>query len=280
MDNEEKNKGVVILDIDGVVNSFSNKRFYSSFTYHVFHELAKIKGRKQLLRELPKMRKMGGPNALFKFARHFCDDEETFQTYRHNLSLKLNYNLIKHNPSLAKFTERLCSFSDVVVRSDGLSEIAYAAWQRVMTGRTSAQIKKEIIEQQTAPIKKAPFAEHFIRISGIAENNFIPKAQGTASWLQFAKVHGIDLSKSVLIDDSQSNCQPAKKLGMTVVNINKLDSFLEGSPLQNIMYESLSDVLGIRMTQTLKSMDIKDDQKIDGNIIKSVFDKLLTKSNS
>ena len=85
---------------------------------------------------------MGGPNAIFRFAREFCGNDETFQKYCHTLSLKLNYNLIKHNPSLAKFMERLSSFSDIIVRSDGLSEIAYAVWQRVIENKTSAQIKK------------------------------------------------------------------------------------------------------------------------------------------
>ena len=67
MEQEPGNKSAAILDIDGVVNNFANKRFYLSFAYHALHELAKVRGRRSLIRDFPKLRKLGGPNALFRF---------------------------------------------------------------------------------------------------------------------------------------------------------------------------------------------------------------------
>ena len=66
MDKDDENKrGMVIMDIDGVINSFSNRRFYLSFVYKSIKNLAKIRGRRALMQQLPKLRKSGGPNALF-----------------------------------------------------------------------------------------------------------------------------------------------------------------------------------------------------------------------
>ena len=98
------------------------------------------------------------------------------------------------------------------------------------------------------------------------------KAAGKNGWKQFAEIHKIDLAKSVLMDDSRSNCRQAKELGMTVVRISKLDSFLENSPFQNIMYKSLSGILGVRMSQALNHLSINYGQKVD---IKALFKTLL-----
>ncbi len=63
--NNENKRGMVIMDIDGVINSFSNRRFYMQFVYKSIKNLAKIRGRRELLKRLPEVRKIGGPNALF-----------------------------------------------------------------------------------------------------------------------------------------------------------------------------------------------------------------------
>ena len=274
--NKENSTGAVILDIDGVINSFSNKQFYLSFAYHSFHELAKLKGRKKILYNLPKLKDMGGPNALFKFVRHICGDDKTFNRYCHNLAMKLDYNLIKNDPSMKSFIRRLSSFSDIIVRSDGLCEIASAAWLRVIENYSSAKIKEELIKNKLSAGGKIVLRGKKITISGIKENNFQIKAEGVDNWLNFAKDNNIDLSKSVLIDDSHDDCNMAKKLGMATVHISKLDSFLQDVPI-NVYNQSLSDVLGVRMSATLKRLRINYGQKVD---IKQFFNRLLTPSLS
>lgn len=269
---KNQNNSAVIFDVDGVINGFSNKRFYVSFIYTSLHELAKINGRKQLLRELPKLKKMGGSNALFAFAKDFCKDDQTFKKYSHNLFLKLNYDLIEYDPSLMVFMGRLNSFSNIIVRTDGLSEIARATWLRIMADQPSSQIKEEMIRRHNSPSAEVMFFGEPIQISGIVENNFKTKAQGPDNWQHFADRHQIDLSKSILIDDSRNNCKIAQKLGMTTVHISKLASLTQGSALQHITHKSLSEILGVRLSHTLKSMNISYGHKVD---IQAVFKKLL-----
>ena len=271
MKENQQTKGAVILDIDGVVNSFSNKRFYIFLAYHSLHELAKIKSKRQLLFDLPKLKKMGGPNALFKFAKDFCGTDEAFNKYCHNLSLKLNYNLIRYDPSMKEFASRLNSMADIIIRTDGLREIASAAWLRVIENCSSAEIKKNMIKDRTSKCKEILLNGQPVRISGIVENNFRTKAEGNDGWQKFAKDNQIDLAKSVLIDDSHNNCNVAEKIGMTTVHISKLDSFLQNSSFR-VWHSNLSDILGVRMSDTLRDMRVSYGQKVD---IKQFFTQLL-----
>ena len=125
MEKDDENKrGMVIMDIDGVINSFSNRRFYLSFVYKSIKNLAKIRGRRALMQQLPKLRKSGGPNALFCFIRNYCGDEKTFNQYNKKLVNDLNFDLISPDPSLRSFMKRLNKYGDIIVRSDGLSSIA------------------------------------------------------------------------------------------------------------------------------------------------------------
>lgn len=271
MEKFQQTKGAVILDIDGVVNSFSNKRFYLFLAYHSLHELAKIKSRKELLRDLPKLKKIGGPNALFKFARNFCGDNETFNKYCHRLSLTLDYNMIKHNPSMKEFISRLNSMTDIIIRTDGLREIASATWLRVIENCSSSEIKKKLIKNRISKGEEIQLNGHPIRISGIVENKFQIKADGSENWQKFAEDNQIDLSKSVLIDDSHNNCNIAQKAGMSTVHISKLDSFLQDSPFR-VWHCNLSDILGARMSDTMKNLRISYGQKVN---IKQFFNQLL-----
>ena len=82
--NKEDKKQAVVLDVDGVLNSYSNSRFYFQFIFKSFRNMAKDSSRKEMLKELPKLKKHGGPNALFSFAKEFCKDDETFEAYKNN----------------------------------------------------------------------------------------------------------------------------------------------------------------------------------------------------
>nr|QJR98240.1 hypothetical protein PlAlph_2450 [uncultured Alphaproteobacteria bacterium] len=274
--NSEDKKGMVVMDIDGVINSFSNRKFYLSFVYKSIKNLAKVHGRRKLLASLPEARKAGGPNGLFCFIRNYCGDEKTFNAYNRKLVNDLNFDLISPDPSLRAFMKRLNKHGDIIVRSDGLSAVADAVWQRVMENKPSAEIKKELLSQGKLPShSEAQFEGKKISFSGIDDNNMRLKTD-MESWKDFAKRYNFDIQKSVLIDDSRSNVKIGKALGMTTVRVSKLDSFLQGTPLKNLMARSLSDILGTRMSETLKHCQIAYGQKVD---IKTLFRTLLEKTS-
>ena len=278
MEKDDENKrGMVIMDIDGVINSFSNRRFYLSFVYKSIKNLAKIRGRRALMQQLPKLRKSGGPNALFCFIRNYCGDEKTFNQYNKKLVNDLNFDLISPDPSLRSFMKRLNKYGDIIVRSDGLSSIAGAVWHRVIENRPSSEIKKDILKPETLPsYTETSFEGKKISFSGIEDNNLKLKTD-IESWKTFAQKYDFDIKKSVLIDDSRSNVRIGKALGMTTVRISKLDSFLQGTPFKNIMARSLSDILGARMSETLKHCQIAYGDKVD---VKTLFKTLLEKTSA
>ena len=136
----------------------------------------------------------------------------------------------------------------------------------------SLGFKTEMLKSHGPAPQEILFSGKPIQISDIVENGFKIKADAKDGWQAFADNHNINLSKSVLIDDSQNNCQVAKQLGMTVVRISKLDSFLQNSLFKELMHKNLSDILGVRMSHTLKSLSINYGEAVD---IKHLFQKLL-----
>ena len=66
---EKKKREVVILDVDGVLNSYSNRRFYMKFIVRSLRELSKVHGRKKLFKELVGIKKYGGAKGFFVFAK-------------------------------------------------------------------------------------------------------------------------------------------------------------------------------------------------------------------
>lgn len=276
MDNSDDKRGMVIMDIDGVINSFSNRRFYMQFVYKSIKNLSKIHGRRHLLKKLPEIRKAGGPNALFRFIRNYCGDEKTFEQYNRKLVNDLNFDLISPDPSLRAFMKRLNNYGDVIVRSDGLSAVAGAVWQRVMENKSSDDIKKELLSSNKLPsYTETQFEGKKISFSGIDDNNLRLKTD-MDSWKDFSRRYDFDIQKSVLIDDSRSNVKIGKALGMTTVRVSKLDSFLQGTPFKNLMARSLSDILGTRMSETLKHCQVAYGKKVD---VKTLFRTLLEKTS-
>ena len=306
----------VILDIDGVINSYSNTKFYSHFMYKSMKVLANTVTEKDiaeyqkqhpeadaqeasyavskkgagkyrdLLLELPKIKNLGGPNGLFKFAREYCGSDAAFIKYCNKLAEGLDYNLIHHDPSMKEFMARLSKYGDgkVVVRSDGLSEVAMAVWERVINDRPAEEIQQNIKNMRYMPNPEAQKSfsidgDDHVQFSGIIENNMQLKTEAE-SWKAFAKKYDIDMSKSVLIDDSRKNCDVARKLGMTVVPISKLDSLLQRSSLGTMQYKSLGDVLGVRMSKTLEHLNISYGQKVDVRDLFRVLLKLPLKAKN
>ena len=272
MNAPDKKKGIVVIDIDGVINSYSNRRFYLSFIYKSIKCLAKVHGRKKLLKELPKIKKAGGPNGLFKFAREYCGDDKKFDEYCKNLVKSLDFNLIAPDPSLKEFMNRLGKHGDIVIRSDGLSSIAGAAWQRVINNVPSDKIKENLLQGEKLPSKMTVFlGSKKIPVSGIEDNNMQLKTD-IKSWQPFFDKHKACVEESVLLDDSKNNIKVAQQLGMTAVHISKLDSFLEKS----LFNCSLSDILGTKMSKTLKRCQIAYGSKVD---VKTLFRNLLEKQS-
>ncbi len=270
MSENDNKKGIVVIDIDGVINSYSNRRFYLSFIYKSIKNLAKVHGRKKLLKELPKIRKTGGANGLFKFAKEYCGDDKKFDEYCKNLVKSLDFNLIAPDPSLKEFMRRLGKHGDIVIRSDGLSSIAGAAWQRVIHDTPSDKIKENLLHGEKLPSRMTVFlGNKKIPVSGIEDNNMQLKTD-IKSWQPFFDKHKACVEESVLLDDSKNNIKVAQQLGMTAVHISKLDSFLEKS----LFKCSLSDILGTKMSKTLKRCQIAYGQKVD---VKTLFRSILEK---
>jgi len=262
MDKADK-RSVVILDIDGVINSYSNRKFYARFVYSAMRNLAKIHGRKKLLQAWPKMQKCGGANALFKFARIYAGDEKTFNEFTKRMVADLDFNDIPFDRSVCAMLKRLNRYGDITVRSDGLTALAAAVWQRVIEDRPADEIKKELLERDTLPKQMTlDFGKHKINISGIEDNGMETKTN-IDSWQRFAERYNIDLSRSVLIDDSKSNNKTAEMLGMKTILISKLDSFLQKTVFQGLQKKSLSDILGTPVSAALRHCKLAYGHKVD-----------------
>lgn len=271
----QSDKETVILDVDGVLNSYSNLKFYRHFAVKCLKNLAKVHGRRKLLFQLPKLRKLGGPNALFAFAKEFCNDEQKFNQFCNNLINSLNFDLIKHDPSMKELIGRLACFGNICVRSDGLTDIAAAAWKRVVEGQSSAAIKLDMIKNKnTDKHGECHLDNQRVIISGIEDNNFKLKSD-SESWNEFSKKHHIDIQKSVLLDDSRKNTRTAEYLGMVTVHISKLDSLLQKSSWGTVYGCSLSDILGKRLAKTLNHFKISYGRKVEP---RALFRTLLGKT--
>lgn len=128
-----------------------------------------------------------------------CRDDETFKKVCNNIAGNLDYGRIKPDPELKKHLESLSRHANVIVRTDGISEIAGKVLQR-LTGDDYKGRK--------------------IVISDIRDNDFKTKTD-KESWNRFADKYNIDLSKSVLVDDSKANIATAQAAGNTGVRVSK-----------------------------------------------------------
>lgn len=254
MDNTKK-KGMVILDVDGVLNSFSNRRFYMQFICKSLRYLSKIHGRRKLVKAFQNLKKMGGPNSLFAFAKDFCGSDENFNKFKSNLINSLNYDLVSHDPSMREMIKRLGQYSDICIRSDGLEEIGVAIWKRVIENVPSAKIKLDNLnDKSTETYKKLQFDNKTVTISGIIDNNFRLK-RDSESWKIFSDNHNVSISKSVLLDDSRNNTNVAKNLGMTTVHISVLDV-----NLKNIFRTILGKKIDTEQNTTIPASILEKDR--------------------
>ena len=270
MDKADK-RSVVVLDIDGVVNSYSNQKFYARFIYSAMRNLAKIHGRRKLLQAWPKMQKCGGANALFKFARIYSGNEQRFNDFTKRMVEDLNFEDIPYDASVSAMLKRLQNYGEITVRSDGLTAIAAAVWQRVIENRPADEIKKELLAHESLPKQiTINFEKHSVNISGIEDNDMETKTN-IKSWQNFSERYNIDLSRSVLIDDSKSNNKVAEQLGMKTILVSKLDSFLQKMIFHGSQNKTLSDILGTPVSEALRRCKLAYGQKVDMALLFSVI---------
>ena len=281
--NKQEKRGVVILDIDGVVNSFSNRRFYLKFVKSVMKNLAKVHGRRKLVFSWPELRKAGGPNSLFKFARGYCGDDDKFNEFCKNVVKELDFKDVAYDRSVRAMLKRLNRYGDIMIRSDGLTGIASAVWQRVLENRPPEELKAEILASDKMPKQqKLKFEKHEIIVSGIEDNDMQTKTD-VESWKKFADRYNIDIAKSVLIDDSSANNKTASMLGMKTIQIGKIDSLLKDTWLGKLQHRDLADILGAPVSAALRHCKIAYGHKVDVAHLFSIItdiprDKLLTKT--
>lgn len=183
--------GAVIIDVDGVLLSFSNRRFYARMVLEVARSLRHLSPNRKNIMESIRSFKKSGAAGLFAYLHNMSRDDGRFEKICRGISGNMNYANITPDPQLKKYLESLSHYKNIIIRTDGIADIAGKAFQRLMGGDYRG---KEII------------------ISDIRDNGFRTKTD-KESWNIFAKKYNVDLSKSVLIDDSKSNIATAEEMG-------------------------------------------------------------------
>ncbi len=183
--------GAVIIDVDGVLLSFSNRRFYARMVLEVARSLRHLSPNRRNIMESIRTFKKSGAAGLFTYLHNMSRDDGQFEKICRGISGNMNYDNITPEPQLKKYLESLSQYKNIIIRTDGISDIAGKAFHRLMGGDYRG---KNII------------------ISDIRDNGFRTKTD-RESWNLFAEKYNVDLSKSILIDDSKSNIAAAEEMG-------------------------------------------------------------------
>lgn len=212
----------VIIDVDGVLNSFSNRKFYAQFIMEVGRSLKHTNpNRKNIIKSIQLFKKSGA-NGLFTYLRCMSKNDEKFSNLCNGIVSKLNFNVIPRDKNLKHYLEAISKDKLIIIRTDGLKEIAEGVWNSV--------------------IGKG-FQGGDIIISDIKDNDFKAKID-PESWARFADKYNIDLEKSILLDDSLKNINTASSHGVTGCNVTK------ESPLMKFITKIALDTLRKRMDKT------------------------------
>lgn len=226
----------IIIDVDGVLNSFSNRKFYAQFIMEVERSLRHLNpNRKNIIESIKKFRKSGA-NGLFYYLHCMCKNEEQFNKLTRGIAEKLDFNNIPRNTRLKQYLESISKDKSIIIHIDGLKEIAAGVWNSVVGPQ---------------------FRRGEIIISDIRDNNFQVKTDAE-SWKRFSEKYNIDLSKSILLDDSKNNIETTSRQGVLGCNVTKED------PLMKFMIKIVSDTLRhqlARKTETISASEISADQR-------------------
>lgn len=205
-------QSAVIIDVDGVLNSFQNRKFYAKFILEVGRSLRHLNpSRKNIIQSIKDFKKnRPNPNGLFRYLRGLCRTEQQFNKLTHGLVKNLNFN---HIPQDKRLTERLQQIpqdgSLVIVRTDGLKEVAEGVLKSLTGGKLDGRN---------------------VVISDIRDNNYQDKTI-EKSWPEFFEKYDIDPKNSILLDDSRHNIKTASKFGVHGCLVSRKD------PLLNFMNE-------------------------------------------
>lgn len=217
-------KGAIIIDVDGVLNSFSNRKFYAQFIMEVGRSLKHLNpNRKNIIESIKKFRKSGA-NGLFQYLHCMCKNEEQFNKLTGSIINKLNFKTIPRNTLLKQYLESISKDKAIIIRTDGLKEIAFGVWNSVIGPK---------------------FRGGEIVISDIRDNDFQVKTDAE-SWKKFAEKYDIDLGKSILLDDSAHNIETASGHGVFGCNVNK------DNPLMKFMTKIISNTLKHQLAQRIQ----------------------------
>lgn len=219
-------RSAVIIDVDGVLNSFSNRKFYAQFIMEVGRSLRHLNpNRKNIIESIKAFRKTGA-NGLFSYLHCMCKNEEQFNKLTDGIINKLDFNNIPRNTRLKQYLESLSKDQAIIIRTDGLKEIAAGVWNSVIGPK---------------------FRGGEVIISDIRDNNFQVKTD-SESWNRFAQKYNIDLSKSILLDDSKNNIETASGHGVLGCNVTK------ENPLMKYITKIVSNTLRQQLAKKMEIM--------------------------
>ncbi|MFI3241472.1 MAG: hypothetical protein R3Y43_02780 [Alphaproteobacteria bacterium] len=203
-----KDNGAVIIDIDGVVNKMSNRRFYAQFIINTCIALRHVTPNRKSIIESIKLFKKEGSNGLFCYIRKMSKDDKAYKKICDEITGSLNYKRLPKEEKLGEYLRELAKRKRIIVRTDGLSSVGKKVWEQVVG--------------DSYPQEKVAFF-------GINETNFALKTSENG-W-DFAAENGINLSSSYLLDDRAKNRVHAERFGIKTLAVSEekpLSYFLRG----------------------------------------------------
>lgn len=209
-------QSAIILDVDGVLNSFQNRKFYAKFILEVGRSLKHLNpNRKNIMSSIQDFKKnKPNPNGLFRYLRGLCKNDAAFNKLAESISNNLNFKHIPKDDQITKCLEEIAqSDNRIVIRTDGLKEVAEGVLKSLTGGKFNSQN---------------------VTISDIRDNNFMDKTM-EKSWPAFFKKHDINPVGSVLLDDSKQNIDVAAAFGVEGNRVCSKD------PLQKFMHKIVAD---------------------------------------
>lgn len=188
---------VVIIDVDGVLNKYSNRKFYAGFILQVAKSLRCLRpNRYNVLKSIVDFKKSGS-HGLFQYIRHMSRSEREFDRIVNRISDNLKYQSIPQDKQLCETLRKTAKNHKIIIWSDGLSSVARRVWDRVV----GDEFKDNIV------------------FCGIDSVKFRSKGDKKA-WQELCENHNIDASRSYLIDDSKDNLRMAREHGFKTKHVH------------------------------------------------------------
>ncbi len=199
---EMKNK-VVIIDVDGVLNKYSNRKFYAGFILQVAKSLRHLRpNRYNILKSIVDFKKSGS-HGLFQYIRHMSRNEREFNRIINKISDNLKYQSLPQDKQLCETLRQTAKNNKIIIWSDGLSSVARRVWDRVVGDE---------------------FKDN-VTFCGIDDIKFRSKCDKKA-WEELCKKYNIDASRAYLIDDCKNNLRIARSQGFKIKHVHGKNSLI------------------------------------------------------